>query len=196
MNKIIALLNTYVTGLLEAEEKFVCDLSGFPDLEKEVVELSNRMAAGFLGVCLTTADELIRMSGARKDAFTVQRSRDRTLISSVGDITFKHTLYKDPDGRIRCLLDEQIRLPDRERFTSVAEAKLLNEAEVHSYRHAAESISTGSQTVTKTTVMNKVHAVEEEIPDMTPIPEEEEKKKCRYLYIEADEDHIHRQENG
>ena len=40
-----------------------------------------------------------------------------------------HTLYKDQDGRIRCLLDELLRLPDRERFTCVAEAKVLNEAE-------------------------------------------------------------------
>ena len=31
-------------------------------------------------------------------------------------------------------------LPGRERFTAAAEAKLLNEAEVHSYQHAAESI--------------------------------------------------------
>lgn len=195
MNRIIPLLNDYVTGLLEAEDRFVCNLNAFPDLEKEVVELSNRMAAGFLAACLTTADELICMSGARKKDFVVQRKRDRTLISSVGDITFSHTLYKDPEGRTRCLLDEQILLPDRERFTSVAEAKVLGEAEVHSYQHAAESIAAGSQRITKTTVMNKIHAIEEELPDMD-MPAEEEKRQCRYLYIEADEDHIHRQEEG
>ncbi|OUQ25627.1 hypothetical protein B5E77_11130 [Lachnoclostridium sp. An131] len=59
----------------------------------------------------------------------MQRSRQRTLISSAGDITFTHTLYKDKNGKPRCLLDERIRLPDRERFTPAAEAKVLNEAE-------------------------------------------------------------------
>ena len=39
--------------------------------------------------------------------------------------------------------------------------------------------------------MNKVHAIEKEIPRMEEPPVE--KKVCEYLYIEADEDHIHRQ---
>ena len=44
------------------------------------------------------------------------------------------------------------------------------------------------------TVMNKVHAVEKEIMRMEgPISE---KKACEYFYIEADEDHIHRQKEG
>lgn len=36
--------------------------------------------------------------------------------------------------------------------------------------------------------MNKVHAIEKEIPHMEELPVE--KKACEYLYIEADEDHI------
>ena len=42
--------------------------------------------------------------------------------------------------------------------------------------------------------MNKVHAIEKEIPHMEELPVE--KKACEYLYIEADEDHIHRQKDG
>lgn len=191
---IITLLKDFVSGLLQAEENFLGDLNTFPELEQTASELSRRMAADFIGLVLSDADRLIRESGLRRRSYTVQRSRSRTLISSVGDITFTHTLYKDAQGKTRCLLDELIRLPDRERFTVPAEAKLLNEAELHSYQHAADSLCTNSQTITKTTVMNKVHAVEEEIPEMDVIPEE--KKPCEYLYIEADEDHIHRQEDG
>lgn len=65
---------------------------------------------------------------------------------------------------------------------------------MHSYQHAAESIKTNGQTVTKTTVMNKVHSIEKEIPEMDEPPKE--KKACEYLYIEADEDHIHPAERG
>ena len=141
---ILTLIRSYVEGLLEAEDRFIEHLDSFPDLEKTVVELSNRMAAGFLGAVLTTADDLICESGIRKKEYTVQRKRMRTLISSVGDVTFTHTLYKDKQGQTKCLLDDQIRLPDRERFTTLAEAKVLSEAEVHSYQHAADSIRTGS----------------------------------------------------
>ena len=38
--------------------------------------------------------------------------------------------------------------------------------------------------------MDKVHAVQEEIP----FEKREKKKHVEYLYIEADEDHIHKQE--
>lgn len=191
---IITLINDYVSGLLNAEEEFLEHLDSLTTFEETVSRLSNQMAADFIGLILTDADQMIRDSGIRKGSYTVQRSRQRTLISSVGDITFTHTLYKDQSGKIRCLLDELIRLPDRERFTAVAEAKVLNEAEVHSYQHAAESIQTNGQTITKTTVMNKVHAIEKEIPEMEEVPEE--KRQCEYLYIEADEDHIHRQKEG
>lgn len=191
---IITLINNYVSGLLNAEEKFLEHLDSLTTFEETVSRLSNQMAADFIGLILTDADQMIRDSGIRKGRYTVQRSRQRTLISSVGDITFTHTLYKDQSGKTRCLLDELIRLPDRERFTAVAEAKVLNEAEVHSYQHAAESIQTNGQAITKTTVMNKVHAIEKEIPEMEDVPEE--KRQYEYLYIEADEDHIHRQQDG
>ena len=174
---IITLIKDLVTGLLGAEKEFLKHLDTFSEFEENVHGLTDQMAAGFLGLALTNADTLIRESGKRKDGYTVQRRRERTLISSAGDVVFTHTLYKD-----------------RERLTPAAEARLLNEAEVHSYQHAAESIRTKGQTVTKTTVMNKVHAVEKEIPEMEePLSE---KKSCEYLYIEADEDHIHRQKDG
>jgi len=44
--------------------------------------------------------------------------------------------------------------------------------------------------------MDKVHGIAEELPDEDIVPEDE-KKWCDYLYIEADENHIHRQKyNG
>ncbi len=193
MEAIIALINRYVSGLLKAEADFLEHLDKLDVLEETVCDLSNKAAAEFIGEVLTEADGLIRDSGARKMEFTVQRKRQRTLISSVGDVTFTHTLYKDGDGKTRCLLDEMIHLPGRERFTAPAEAKVLKEAAVHSYQHAADSIESHEQTITKTTVMNKVHAIEEELPELDEMPEE--RKQCEYLYIEADEDHIHAQKD-
>ena len=118
---ILTLIRSYVEGLLDAEDRFIEHLDSFPELEETVVRLTNQMAAGFLSAVLTTADALICDSGIRRKEYTVQRKRRRTLISSVGDVTFTQTLYKDQKGQIRCLLDDQIRLPDRERFTTLAE---------------------------------------------------------------------------
>lgn len=193
---IIALIDKYLEDLMEERNNFIDDLNQFPNFEKQVRRLSNELASGILSLTLSEADELIRNSGLRKDGYSIQRKDDRSLISSVGDFHFQHTLFKDKaTGRYHYLLDELMSLPDKERLTSEAEAIMLNEAEAHSYQHAAEAISVGSQKVSRTTVMNKVHAVEDEFPE--PIFEQEtEKKHCRFLYLEADEDHIHRQQDG
>lgn len=188
---IITLIQVLVSGLLNAQEESLEHLDQFSTFEENVNRLTDQAAADFIGMTLTAADTLIRESGKRKAGYTVLRSRNRTLISGVGDITFTHTLYKDLEGKIRCLLDELLHLPNRERFTPAVEAKVLNEAEVHSYQHAADSIQTKGQTITKTTVMNKVHSIEKGLPPMEET--HVEKKACEYLYIEADEDHIHRQ---
>ena len=193
MENIITFISDYVTALIEVQNKFIENLQDFSGFEQKVVELTNHIAARFMGAALTEADTLIRESGLRKKHYTVQRKRHRTLISCVGDITFEHTLYKDQEGHIRCLLDEQLRLPDRERFTAMAEARLLSEAEVHSYQHAADSIKVGDQAISRTTVMNKIHAIVENIPCLEPVTDE--RKQLPYLYIEADEDHIHRQKD-
>ena len=109
---IITLLDDYVRGLLEAEEVFLTDLGQFPRLEQTVSDLSRRMATGFLSLVLTNADEMIRSSGLRNTRYTVQRRVDRTLISTMGDITFQETVFQDRKTKgYRRLLGEMLRLP-------------------------------------------------------------------------------------
>ena len=43
----------------------------------------------------------------------------------------------------------------------------------------AEAIKINGQTITKTTVMNKVHSIEKELPEMEEPPKK--KKACEYL---------------
>ena len=86
---IITLINTFVSGLLNAEEEFLEHLDSFTMFEETVSRLSNQMAADFIGLALTNADRMICDSGIRKSGYTVQRRRQRTLISIVGDITLR-----------------------------------------------------------------------------------------------------------
>lgn len=193
---IITLIEGFVEGLLQAGEKFTQHPEQFARLEQTVSELSSRAAADFLAMTLTQTDELIRCNGRRKREYNIQRRDSRTLITTVGDVTFQHTLFQNKETKkCRYLLDEMIRLPIHERFSSQAEAKVLSEAEVHSYQHAADSLCIGAQKISKTAVMEKVHGITEELPEQEALADED-KKWCEYLYIEADEDHIHRQKCG
>lgn len=191
---IITLLQNFASGLLEAENEFYDNPDRFDILERTVADLSGKTAAEFLSMTLTQADAMICGSGLRKKGYNIHKHDSRTLITTVGDVTFTHTLFKSREnGSFRYLLDDVMRLPGHERFSEHAEAKLLSEAEAHSYQHAADSLCTAGQKISKTAVMGKVHGTACDIPEE---PRTEQKRRCEYLYIEADEDHIHAQKNG
>lgn len=68
---------------------------------------------------------------------------------------------------------------------------MLAEAVKTSYASAARVLGEDS-VISKTAVMDKVHGIQTELP----FPKPEKKKSVEHLYIEADEDHIHKQEKN
>ncbi len=134
---IVTLISNFAGDLFRAEEKFWLHADRLDDLEQEVREISNRAAADFIGMVLTSVNEAVCNSGARKRIYNTQRHEDRTLITTVGDVTFTHTLFKNRStGKHLHLLDEMIGLPPHERFSGQAEAK-------------KETLSAGSPAVRK-----------------------------------------------
>ena len=171
---IVTLISNFAGNLIRAEEKFWLHIDQFDDLEQEVLSISHQAAADFLSLVLSSVDEAIRNSGMREERYTIQRTRQRTLITTVGDVTFTHTLFKEKaTGKITSLLESLIGLPSNERLSSRAEERLLSEAEVHSYQHAADSLAINGQTVTKETVMEKVHQVAAYLPEEGSVPQKE-----------------------
>lgn len=183
---IITLLDALVKALNEAEEKFFDNPRDFYSLEKSVKASTESFAANFLGLILTDMNQKICDCSWREGKYNIQRKDTRTLISSVGDITFDCTyFYKVSDNGYSYLLEDMIGISKNERFTEEAEVVLLTEALKTSYREAT-TVLPSKQQITKTTVMNKVHRLAEEIPYEEPV----EKRQVDYLFIEADEDHI------
>lgn len=184
---IVSLFDELAKGIFSAEEKFLQNPKDFHSLETSVKTSTESFAAKFLGAVLSDLDAHIRNGSWREGKYTVHRQDSRTVISSVGDITFDCTYYRgirDRDGFTH-LLEDMIGLDRNERFTEAAEVVLLTEAMKKSYQEAADILHS-RQKITKTTVMNKVHGIADEIPDTVC----EKKKTVPYLFIEADEDHI------
>lgn len=183
---IVTLLEVLVNTLIEAEGKYFHNPRDFYSLEKAVKTSTEAFAAGFLGAVLTGMDEKICSCGWRKGRYNIQRADTRKLISSVGDISFRCTYFQNvSDGSYTHLLEDMIGLSKNERFTEEAEVVMLTEALKTSYQEAAGALPS-KQKITKTTVMNKVHQLAEEVPYEEPA----EKRESKYLYVEADEDHI------
>ena len=183
---IVTLLEELVNSLIVAEEKFLNNPKDFYTLETSVKSTTEAFSAAFLSNTLSSMNDKIYNDSWRKSKYTVQRNDKRTVISSVGDITFDSTYYKNvEDGTYHYLVEEIIGLDSHERFTEEAEAVILTKALKTSYSEAARCLPS-KQKITKTTVMNKVHGIAKEIP----LSETAEKKSCKYLFIEADEDHV------
>lgn len=179
---IISLLETLVNTLFEAEGKFFENPKDSYSLEKAAKASTEAFAAGFPGEVLSSVNKHICDSSWRNNRYNIQRTDTRTIISSVGDITFDCTYFKSKkDGKYRYLLEDMIGLTKNEKFTEEAEVMLLTEALKTSYNEATRVLPS-KQRITKTAVMNKVHSLADEIPY--------EVKTVDYLFIEADEDHI------
>lgn len=183
---IVSLLETLVQGILEAEENFFNNPQDFYSLETSVKHAAETFSADFLSTVLSSMNSQIYDNAWRKSRYNVQRTDKRTIISSVGDITFDCTYFRSKeDNSYHYLLEELINLDKHERLTEAAEAAVLTEALKTSYEEAARVLPS-KQKISKSTVYEKVHGIAEDIPDEVP----EEKKVCAYLNIEADEDHV------
>ena len=184
---ITSLVQELGKTLLEADLSFIEEADRFDKFERTVMAACTHTAAEFLSAALTDLDECIRKN-ADANRYTKQRRRYRTLISTAGTLKYRHTVFKDKrNGTYRSLLNEMVRLPDRERFTTEAETLVLKRAAEESYQKSADELRIGDQEITKSTVKDIVHGIPAVIPEAE---ETGEKKEAEYLYLEADEDHI------
>jgi len=183
---IVSLFETLVQGIMDAEEKFFNNPKDFYGLETSVKHAAETFSAAFLGEVLSSMNGQIYDNAWRKNRYNVQRTDKRTIITTVGDVTFDCTYFQNREDRsYHYLLEELIDLQRNERLTEAAEVALLTEALKTSYEEATKVLPS-KQKITKSTVYEKVHSIAAEMPDAVP----SEKKVCTYLNIEADEDHV------
>lgn len=159
------------------------DIASFVGNVKDVVV---GLGCSYLGEIFETMDEMIRDSGIRKRNWEIVRRDKKTMLTSLGEISYRKTLFKNKKtGDRTYLLDRYLGIEANARLTEDAEAALLSEAAQTSYRRAGKAASI-SDDVSKSTVKNRLHGLQ-----FPPHAEEsEEKRKVRNLYIDADEDHV------
>lgn len=144
-----------------------------------------RSACEYLSDAFEEMDEQIRNSALRAKEWTVVRRDRKPMLTSIGEICYQKTLYVNKrTGERTYLLDRILGLEEKARMTEDAEAQMLNEAVQTSYRKGGECTSI-LDSVSKGTVKNHLHVLQFPRAD-----EANEKKQVRYLYIDADEDHV------
>lgn len=134
-----------------------------------------------------TIDELLCKDRNLRREWVIERKQDeRTVLTSLGEVTFKRTYFKNKKtGDYRYLVDEMIGLEKQERMSEDAKARVLDEAVETSYQKGGENASLSGVGISKEAVMDLIHPLEFPLAEVT-----ETKKKAEVLYIDADEDHV------
>ena len=192
MKEIIQYFNEVcINELLKVSENLYRDPSKFAEYIEELKETLNKLGVEIIKETLEEMDMAIKNSVKRKMNWHVEKKDcEKDLITTLGTVSFMKTLYvskeKNEDGKFEMcyLLDKVMGVEENQRLTEDAMVKVYEEAVQTSYRRGGESVNE-SDSISKTAVKDMLHKTK--FPEI--IPEEPEKKKVDYLYIDADEDH-------
>ena len=175
-----------VTEFEKLEDEFIKNPVDIAEYVTNLTQILNQVGVKMIEETLGYLTEMLKKSEIRKLKWVVDRNTTKQLITSLGSVSYPKTLYKDKESRKRSyLLDLIMDMQPHERMTEDAEARMLEEAVQTSYRRGGNNASI-LDSVSKQTVKNKIHRLQ--FP-----PEDEalvEKRAPRFLFIDADEDHV------
>ena len=148
-----------------------------------MLELGCQILSEIVEECNTMLEDSVK----RKLHWQIKDRSEKHLLTSLGSISFTHTRFEHKTtGETAYLLDRILGLSPHARLSEDAKASLLEEAAQSSYEKASQ-LSGGEGRVSRETVMRHVHRIH------APSYKKEDsgvKRRVKYLYVEADEDHI------
>ena len=175
-----------VKSLEEIMVNYSGDMTKIAEMVYGVTETVVKLGLSMISEELENYDNHLRKNKTCRKEWHIVKIDETTLLTSLGSVTYKKTLFKNKNtGKREYLLDRAMGIEKHARMTEDAHAKILEEAVESSYRKGGKNASIGNEEVSKETVMNKVHVLK--FPKASP---QKEKKALKYLYIDADEDHV------
>jgi len=175
-------------------EGFLTDSISFHKLEALITDSTSELNLDVLGNILDAIDLEFKNSRERKDKWIVQETRPRSLITSLGLITFRKTYYhskvRKNNGKFDyySYTEDYLGIDKWSKMTLSAETKLINNALDNGMTWAAENTIPGYVT-TRQTISKKVKSINYNLKEDIP----EDKTVTHTLYIEADEVHANLQ---
>ncbi len=172
--------------LIKIFEDYGKDFSKLAEMVYGVTEEVTKLGCSMIAEEWESYDELLReRKDLRKGWYIVRK--DKTMVTtSLGDVTYSRTLFKNTKTGNSCyLLDKLIGMDPHTRITEDAVARILEEAADSTYRKGGVNASISGSVMSKEMVMNKLHVLK-----FPKTLHQGEKKVVETLYIDADEDHV------
>lgn len=170
---------------------FKNNLSPFT-FESKIREFGDLFTIKLYEEFLNYFDKQFKKNKERKLKYNIKQTRERTLITSVGVITFKYTSYIDKEtGEYFIPIREILYLKPYQRLSNEAEYQLIKYAMSENMSQSAKHALRNTQ-VSRSTVSKKIKvldgSINESITRATTQPD--------ILYIEMDEIHANLQQGG
>ena len=185
---IISLFESFVNHLNE-----ICKNNSFlHELEHNIYNSTNTLNLDVLRNILEYLDLEYKNSKERKDKYYVQQTRERTLITSLGLLTFNKTYYKSKtkiNGKYEyySYLEDYLGVSKWAKMTLAAETKLINNALENGYSWSGNN-SIPNYIITRQTISSKIKGINYNHQEVI-----KKKETPNVIYIEADEVHANLQ---
>ncbi len=180
---IIALLLSFL-------KSFHTSLPNSFSLDQLIFSLKDASTQLLQSVCaqlIEQMDQIYRESSQRKQIYHIKMYRSRTLLTSIGAITFTKTTYVDKRTNVfYSYIEDYLGIDKWAKMTFELEALLINEAISTTYERASKFIP--NLPLSKQTIYNKVKSYDTDVLINTDIPQISSNRKT--LYIEVDEAHV------
>lgn len=162
------------------------------ELEHNIFNSTNELNLDILKQILEYLDLEYKNSKKRKDKYYVQQTRERTLITSLGLLTFNKTYYKSKEkinGKYEyySYLEDYLGIAKWAKMTLAAEVILINNALDNGYSWSANN-SIPNYITTRQTISSKIQSI-----NFNYIENVSKKETPNVIYIEADEVHANLQ---
>ncbi|MGN1155077.1 MAG: ISLre2 family transposase [Agathobacter sp.] len=191
MNKSITdFVADFINRMLNLQESF---FKNPREIEKLIYGTSDelqKLGLNMIKAMLEEMNQALCRSSFRRDKWYIEKHDHKQLITSLGTIDFDKTLFSSKESRseMTYLLDRILGFSEHQRMTADAMANVLEETVQTSYRRGGENINP-TDTLSKAGVKDLIHDLK--FPKGSKPPKN--KKEVEYLYIDADEDHLHLQ---
>ena len=162
------------------------------EIEHNIQDSTNTLNLDTLKQILEFLDLEYKNSKERKDKYYVQQTRPRTLITSLGLLTFDKTYYKSKEKvndkyEYYSFLEDYLGIAKWAKMTLAAETELINNALDNGYTWSANN-SIPNYVTTRQTVSSKIQSL-----NYNYIENITKKETPDVIYIEADEVHANLQ---
>ena len=148
-------------NLTEIFSNYTADITKIAEMVYGVTDEVTKLGCSIIAEEWEFYDEMLRKRKDLRKGWYIVRRDETSLLTSLGEVTYHKTLFKNTSTGENCyLLDQLMGLEHHARITEDAEARILKEAAESSYKKGGANASINGDSVSKETVMNKLHRLE------------------------------------